>query len=56
MKKVKGEKSGGFCCDHCSDSKFPCVLMEKQMKGEPRRRRVADEPFEDTEKKEPSDG
>ncbi len=25
---------GGLCCEYCSDSKFPCVFMEKQMKGE----------------------
>lgn len=30
-------KRGGLCCDYCSDSKFPCIIMEKQMKGELKR-------------------
>lgn len=23
---------GGLCCPHCSDSKFPCVTMERMMR------------------------
>jgi hypothetical protein len=34
MKKERQAKSGGggYCCDHCSDSKFPCVFMENKMR------------------------
>jgi len=35
--RVSSAGGGGYCCDHCSDSKFPCVFMERQMKKEPRR-------------------
>ncbi len=30
----------GLCCEYCSDSKFPCVFMEKQMRGEMKRNPV----------------
>ncbi len=33
-KAREAEKGGGLCCDHCSDSKFPCVHMEKRMRRE----------------------
>ncbi len=29
---VKSKEKGGLCCDHCADSKFPCVFMENKMK------------------------
>gem|GEM_PF-6705656 len=30
---VRKSSSGqGFCCPHCSDSKFPCVNMEQLMR------------------------
>lgn len=33
MKKGKKTRiSGGLCCPHCADSKFPCVIMERQMR------------------------
>ncbi len=34
MKKGKkvGAGGGGYCCDHCSDSKFPCIHTEKKMR------------------------
>jgi len=40
MKEMQKTKSGvrksssgqGFCCPHCSDSKFPCVNMEQLMR------------------------
>ncbi len=27
-----------MCCPHCSDSKFPCARMEKQLAGGARQR------------------
>ncbi len=32
MAKKDGLETGGLCCPHCSDSKYPCVNMEKQMR------------------------
>ncbi len=34
MKKGKkaGAGGGGYCCDHCSDSKYPCIHTEKKMR------------------------
>ena len=32
-KRVSSAGGGGYCCDRCSDSKFPCVFMEKQLRG-----------------------
>jgi len=33
---------GGLCCDYCSDTKFPCIFMEKQMKGELKKNPLGD--------------
>jgi len=40
MREMQKTKSGvrksssgqGFCCPHCSDSKFPCMNMEQLMR------------------------
>jgi hypothetical protein len=33
-KKEKKQVAGaGLCCPHCSDTKYPCVKMEKALKG-----------------------
>jgi hypothetical protein len=35
MSEKAVKETGGLCCPHCSDSKFPCVNMERLMrKGE----------------------
>jgi hypothetical protein len=37
MKKTGRSSEGqGLCCPHCSDSKYPCVNMEKAMQVEKR--------------------
>lgn len=45
MPKSKDRKAAtgvGFCCPHCSDSKFPCVNMERTMRaGRPEKRRAS---------------
>jgi len=30
--RVSSAGGGGYCCDHCSDSKFPCVFIENKMR------------------------
>jgi hypothetical protein len=32
MSKKQVKETGGLCCPHCADSKYPCVTMEKQMR------------------------
>lgn len=34
MGKKQAKETGGLCCPHCADSKYPCVTMEKQMRRE----------------------
>ena len=36
--KADGKGPGGrkYCCPHCSDSKYPCVNMERAIRAEKR--------------------
>jgi hypothetical protein len=34
MKKSDKVPRGALCCDHCSDSKFPCAYIDRRMKNE----------------------
>lgn len=34
LRETRSGRSGGMCCDHCSDTKYPCALWEKRLKGD----------------------